>query len=440
MDLCISNLKALGAFDYGAANKLVTRPIRIYPPLNTIFFKLITCETLYTQLSYMKPKWFTRKDTLLNSQYAHLADEITREISLIDSNPSITQERASVTLLLQSLSEFCRCRQLLISIYHSMATQTTPSGTEAMIQELLLLSNLCTESSLPDHLYILGLGVEKEINILLSLLRARTAIVNYAFQDACISLFVCKQDLSDWKSTCEEQDFLEKSPMHCEQSRDAASTWRLSIFGNTSEGKQKQGHVWPQTLRWQARYLDNLAAKMTLYFSTILISKESILTEDDPEKALWKGLQVDYHDQICTFRRRFNAFSISLVYEVTSTPFHPQGYVCAGTPYEPPQGIHSFPFIYCHPKQAPKDHLPNIISIIQGCRHKLGDPKGSPVYFFDNRISSTYYFMRVDEHVVLVIIYLDKHLHREPTTSDFMTSLVTSLRGSSVIGELVRME
>ncbi|KAI9021479.1 hypothetical protein CLU79DRAFT_753503 [Phycomyces nitens] len=440
MDLCVSNLKALGAFDYVAANKLITRPIRIYPPLNPIFFRLIACETLYTQLSFMKPKWFTRKDTLLNSQYAHLADEISREIAIIDANPTSTQSQAAVTLLLQSLCEFCRCRQLLITIYHSLATQTTHSVTETMIQELVFLGSLCTESSLPKHLDILGLGVEKEINILLSLLKARTAIINYAFQDACISLFVCKQDINDWKTICEEQDFLEKSQINCEQSRDASSTWRLSLFGNTSEGKQKQGHVWPQNLRWQTRYLDNLAAKMTLYFSTILVSKENVFTEDEPEKALWKGLQVDYHDQICTFRRRFNALSISLVYEVTSTPFHPKGYVCAGTPYEPPQGVHSFPFIYCHPKQPPKDHLPNIISIIQGCRHKLGDPKGSPVYFFDNRISSTYYFMRVDEHVVLVIIYLDKHPHREPTTSDFMTSLVTSLRGSSVIGELVRMD
>jgi hypothetical protein len=48
--------------------------------------------------------------------------------------------------------------------------------------------------------------------------------------------------------------------------------------------------------------------------------------------------------------------------------------------------------------------------------------------------------MRVDEHVVLVIIYLDRHVHREMTTIEFMTQMVTLLRGSSVIEELITLD
>ena len=84
--------------------------------------------------------------------------------------------------------------------------------------------------------------------------------------------------------------------------------------------------------------------------------------------------------------------------------------------------------------------MPNIISIIQGSRNKLSDPKAGPVHFYDSKISSTYYLAQVDEHAVLVIIYLERQTQREPTTLDFMATMVTGLRGTSVIADLSRME
>ena len=131
------------------------------------------------------------------------------------------------------------------------------------------------------------------------------------------------------------------------------------------------------------------------------------------------------------------------MYEVTkAAPYYPQGYVCCpeNTTYEAPQGIHSFPFLFCHPKEPPNKHLPNIISIIQNGRDQLNDFKTGPIHFFDTTIASTYYMMRIDVHTVLVIIYSDKHHHREPTTIDFITKIVTSLRGTIVIEDLIRVD
>ena len=85
--------------------------------------------------------------------------------------------------------------------------------------------------------------------------------------------------------------------------------------------------------------------------------------------------------------------------------------------------------------------MPNIISIIQGSQNKLSDPKSRPVYFSDSKIGSTYYLAQVDEHVVLVVIYLERQVQqREPTTLDFMSNMVVSLRGTSTIADLSRME
>ncbi|KAI8137010.1 hypothetical protein BJV82DRAFT_637199 [Fennellomyces sp. T-0311] len=440
---CISYWSALGAFDYAAANKSGARFLRVYQPFSALLVKLANCEGLYTQLSFLKPKWYYVRKDPLNLLYRFLAEEAAREIAILDSHPIASRaDTAPILATLHALMDLCRVRQTFIRIYQLLLNSGSNDDTfQAVLGDLETLQREQQHDCSRDRLGLLGLGVAKEISILRSLLKARQAIIDYAFQDACIALFTCKQDLNDWKVACQEQDYAEKSNTTTRQeAREAVPAWKAMFFGGAAD-VAKHGEAWPNIIRWPTKYLDNLYAKMTLYFNNILLEKEKLLTDDDPEKALWKGIKIDYHDQICTFRKRFGAHCVGLIYEVTpSVPFHPQGYVLSGTPYEPPQGIHSFPFIYCQPNQAPKEHMPNIISIIQGSRNKLSDPKMGPVYFFDSKISSTYYLAQVDEHVVLVVIYLERQVQREPSTLDFMATMVTGLRGTSVIADLSRME
>lgn len=78
--------------------------------------------------------------------------------------------------------------------------------------------------------------------------------------------------------------------------------------------------------------------------------------------------------------------------------------------------------------------------MIQGSRTRLNDPRADPVYFSDAVVGSTYYLMRIDKHAVIIIIYLDKHTNREPATVEFLTKIVASLRGTTVIEELIRAD
>jgi hypothetical protein len=48
--------------------------------------------------------------------------------------------------------------------------------------------------------------------------------------------------------------------------------------------------------------------------------------------------------------------------------------------------------------------------------------------------------MRLDKHAVMFVIYSEKHLHRDPATVDFLTNIVTCLRGSTVIEELIKVD
>lgn len=48
--------------------------------------------------------------------------------------------------------------------------------------------------------------------------------------------------------------------------------------------------------------------------------------------------------------------------------------------------------------------------------------------------------MRLDKHAVMTVIYTEKHTHRDPATVEFLTHIVTSLRGSTVIEELIKVD
>ncbi|KAG1462421.1 hypothetical protein G6F46_002887 [Rhizopus delemar] len=443
IDQCQNILKALGSFDYVAANKLVYRVSKIYQPIGTIFTRLCHCESTFTPLQFLRSRWFVmRKDTSLEIIYHNLALELPKEVAYIDSNLILSAEtKEHMKSLLEALVHLCNTRKDMINIYQAILAQSIKGDFEDILADLEMLERKIVNLHLEKHLSILGLGVEKEIKILTMLIKARKAITNYAFQDACIALYSSKQDLLEWKQACKEQNYPESSQRQDETKDSSTSTWKFSLFGYSDTKSSKQGDTWPNTIRWHTRVLENLTANMTLYFHQILLDKEKIIHEDEPERSLWKGIKIDYYDQISTFKKKFGAHCVGIIYEVTdAAPFYPQGYVLSGNIYEAPQGIHSFPFIFCHPKEPPNKHLPGIISMIQGSRTRLNDPKAEPVYFSDTVIGSTYYLMRIDSHAVMVIIYLDKHTNREPATIEFITNIVTSLRGTTVIEELIRVD
>ncbi|KAF7725583.1 hypothetical protein EC973_009538 [Apophysomyces ossiformis] len=88
-------------------------------------------------------------------------------------------------------------------------------SSENTTNDLMMLLKACEKAQLDRRLNLLGVGVQKEINILSLLLKAREAVTNYAFQDTCIALFICKQDLTEWKRLCQAQDF----PKECSLER-----------------------------------------------------------------------------------------------------------------------------------------------------------------------------------------------------------------------------
>jgi hypothetical protein len=150
-----------------------------------------------------------------------------------------------------------------------MATYLLESSSTLSLKEIENMATKTHEMHLGDRIGLLGVGVEKEMNVLHSLLKARDSVIDYAFQDTCISLYVCKQDLIEWKKLIEEQEFPEvnhhdgndielainsspnmstsfsqKSSLNSQESR-SSTTWRSYFFGIGDVSNALCNAQWP---------------------------------------------------------------------------------------------------------------------------------------------------------------------------------------------------
>jgi hypothetical protein len=142
--------------------------------------------------------------------YSNLASELPKEILNVVASTSLSsQDKSSLILVMDALTKLCNIRRDMINLYQAILAQSVKGEFDLILEEMEALQQRTSELDLQKDLCVLGLGVEREINILTCLLRARTAITRYAFQDTCIALYQTRQDLLDWKRICQEQDYPE---------------------------------------------------------------------------------------------------------------------------------------------------------------------------------------------------------------------------------------
>ncbi|KAG0257804.1 hypothetical protein DFQ27_004926 [Actinomortierella ambigua] len=385
------------------------------------------------------------------------------------------------------IRELCGLRMATIEIYRLLASSTVEIDTHKIL----------TEAELARHMYlsttsrelqntVLGLGLHHEIEVLRHGLLTDKAITEYDLQRSAAHLHLAKTGLANWRSMVLEQEYAEKS-----YHRQEETTWRMPSFfavvaggvgvgggggsssaggssGSTHGDKKKKAAaasssassvkgggaggagagagggsgaggangLVPNHIQWLSQWMTSEKSKMTLYFMEILLEKEQVLGGD--ERSLWAGMETDMHGMIRTFRKRAGAHSVSFVYEITpEVRFSRLGYLSASAPYTPPTGINSFPCIYSYPPDPPRDHWPNIISIIQGSSKILQQYRSQ--YFYDRKIGCTYYVARCDPHVSVVVIYLDKHPQPDSGAMEFLQMLAGKLRHTEALAAL-RME
>ncbi|OAQ36409.1 hypothetical protein K457DRAFT_150657 [Linnemannia elongata AG-77] len=343
------------------------------------------------------------------------------------------QSAADHVVLYTILRELCSLRMALIGIYRMLSMSTVDIDVKGILPETERVLQLYETGTVEIQNSVLGLGIECEIQLLRHSLLIDRAIAEYDLQKSVTHLHLARVALSEWRRLSLEQEYSEKSYHRPEE-----TTWRqYNIFASVEE-KSKSAvkakfNLQPNHLLWLHRWIASEKSKMTIYFMDNLLEKEQAMGGD--ERSLWAGIDPDMHGMVRTFRRKAGAHSISLVYEISrDVRFSTSGFVSANAPYEAPTGLNSFPCIYSYPPEPPRDHWPNIISIMQGSFSILRQFRSQ--YFYDRKIGCTYYVARADQHVSIVIIYLDKHPQPDTGAMDFLQLLASKLRHTDVLTAL----
>ncbi|KAF9930465.1 hypothetical protein FBU30_000434 [Linnemannia zychae] len=339
---------------------------------------------------------------------------------------------ADHVVLYTILRELCSLRMALIGIYRMLSLSTVDIDVKIILPEAERVLQMYETGTIEIHYSVLGLGIECEIQSLRHALILGRAISEYDLQKSAIHLHLAKVALSEWHRLSSEQEYAEKSNHRPEE-----TTWRYNIFASVEEKSKSASKakfsIQPNHLIWLNKWVASEKSKMTIYFMDNLLEKEQAMGGD--ERSLWSGMDPDMHTMIRTFRKKAGAHSISLVYEISrDVRFSTSGFVSANAPYEPPTGLNSFPCIYSYPPEPPRDHWPNIISIMQGSINILRQFRSQ--YFYDRKIGCTYYVARADQYVSIVIIYLDKHPQPDAGAMDFLQLLAGKLRHTDVLSAL----
>ncbi|CAG8511477.1 13846_t:CDS:10 [Cetraspora pellucida] len=355
------------------------------------------CEQSYTSLEYLKTKFFRRED-YSNTDLANSIMNLIRSSLLANSSSNGDPiDLEYLNKLFQSLINFIMVRKAQIAIYRAIPNYFSDINSEYLIREIESVITKATEKKSCEDLSPLTIGAE---------------------------------------GICSNQTYPEKSN-EIEEPVGPFVAIQNFFTGQERQARNiKRGNVSPNNMQWLDKFLSNLTAKMTLYFMNILLEREKKIGGDS--KTLWRKFSDDYNYQglIRSFRGRSGAHSIALLYEITDdVPFCQDGYSCTTTPCEKPTGIDSFPCIYSFPEEQPKEHWQNIISFIQEKDEKKQTPftRSFPIHSFDKNTGCAYYFIRIDDHVLLVVLFTEKHSSPDNSISEFIMLLANRLSGIDVL-------
>ena len=182
---------------------------------------------------------------------------------------------------------------------------------------------------------------------------------------------------------------------------------------------RKQADI-PFLYQWLHHFYDRLVAKFTFYFYTALCAQCPIT---DMKYSLAKT-SIDYMLKLTSFQKKTDPCSISLVLDTSTKKniFRGHGYHLDNTIRDAPTGTNSYPSIVNIPDIRPKDHWPNVISMINDCRQELSITD-KVTYFYDSKLESSYFLIKVDVRMILVLIYNSRKKERDNYILSFLTDI-----------------
>ncbi|XP_078382047.1 KICSTOR subunit 2-like [Oculina patagonica] len=379
---------------------------------------LALAEKTYFSLPFIAKKFF-RKDSVRDS-FRTLITELKRieETTHSSSSTGYPLEGSLLAELCRHLCQFSQARQELIDFYEAMAIMGSSSNVNYsdlsnMIDEICRRHNKGFHHPILDSLKS---SFSFEVDILCNLLKAQCDMADWKFLPALLHLHESHVKLSSW---CQFLPPVELS---------ASLTLKKSLFGSTPKKHLEA----PFLYQWLGKLQDALVSKFTLYFYRILGGQ----TTPVDMKSLTARASIDYVGRITAFIRRSDAFNVCMLLDTHQLePYQGHGYHLPHDIKEKPSGLGAFPAVFSFPGDRPVDHWPNIVSILLDKVNELNSME-KIVFFFDNRVQSTYFLTRVDPRMTLVVIFTTKRSEKDSYVTTFLTETATLLRNTKIFAML----
>eukprot|EP00026_Physarum_polycephalum_P004164 Phypoly_transcript_04181.p1 GENE.Phypoly_transcript_04181~~Phypoly_transcript_04181.p1 ORF type:complete len:302 (+),score=54.20 Phypoly_transcript_04181:997-1902(+) len=281
--------------------------------------------------------------------------------------------------LLQQVGIIIVVRVDMLAVYNTFVTwlsSTSLLDYNHMLEILEALPGNFRDKVTHPILYKIKNNLISEINVLKRLLMAQVAISTSEYKDSILLLAQCRMEFD---------------------------VWRAEITKFQMELKIPQIRQYPTALhQWLSMFQSSLSGKLTLYFYPIFRKTEAEIPGSTPLVTKDLKLDPDYFYVIESFVQRTNVYNISLIHECKGKPYHKDGYTCDKSD-EIPTGLNSWPAIYSYPKEPPREHWPNIVSILLDNEKALSQYKEPYLHFYDQKINFTYFLSRVEPQVFIVL-------------------------------------
>lgn len=404
----------IGQFMFDAAKELLEKEkdrAKTTGSIWSVFLVLmndfVNAEKLYYTLSFVE-KRVLRRD-VIRPVYDRLHNEI-KKLEVPDNPSSVEspgQDQALLSDLAMQISRFIAARKEMIDFYAKMAKSRWEyrENQEKLVQ---LIDGISERHSKEFHHPILDSLKSSfclEVDVAKNLFKAELEMQQWRYCSSLLLLYDCQANLNSW--------------VHLPSPH---STRELSSITTATKGAllqiaSKRNRQLPFLYQWL--YQMHLAAvsKFSFYFHTTLSSQTNL----NEMKLMTAKTSTDYFSKICTFVRKSDAFNVSLILDANSME-----QVCSGHGYklpnierERPRGMDTYPAIVSLPEPKPVLHWPNVISILTDKSTELAMP-GRIVYFYDDQLNSTYYLIKQDVRIYMVVILSSKKKERDSQVQKFM--------------------
>eukprot|EP01111_Echinosteliopsis_oligospora_P014264 TRINITY_DN5340_c0_g1_i1.p1 TRINITY_DN5340_c0_g1~~TRINITY_DN5340_c0_g1_i1.p1 ORF type:complete len:461 (-),score=71.49 TRINITY_DN5340_c0_g1_i1:10-1392(-) len=327
----------------------------------------------------------------------------------------VSNEEASFYIsLIQQICTVINVRLEMITVYSMFVAYISNPADYVEISKILNRVLDSFRDKITHHLlYQIKNNIMSEISILKCLVAAQIALSTVSFKDCILLLSQCRLELDGWRDQIRQLQ---------------------------PDQKTQQSKYIHAIHQWLTLFLATLTAKATFYFYPILKKKEEDITSNpNAGRELASRLDPDYISVIDSFTQRTQLSNISLIYESKGGSYCATGYSCVSN--EPLTGLGSWPCIFSYPKEnAPLQHWPNIISIISANYAKLDQQKEPYVYFYDSKITTTYFISRMEPQITMVLIYeIDRKKPTDPTIWEFIHAIVKAVRNKDIFRLLLMM-